>query len=158
MLVFDTSYKYTYEEPEHVSDARPVKVAWYKVNDESIDELIPNMIMSSDTIFCNNVLCECGNHRSDIDGVWKQSIDVLLRAGQETPPPCSDRDRGIPYWNDGVESVRETAMFWHWLWVDNDEVERFWVQSSLSRETACSGTVDGLTMMTLKSVRETALF
>ena len=79
MLVFDTSYRYTYEEPEHVADERPVEVAWHKVNDETIDrykrridELIPNMIMSSDTLFCNNVLCECGNHRSDIDDVCKQ--------------------------------------------------------------------------------------
>ena len=47
-------------------------------------------------------------------------IDVLLRAGQDTLPKCSHRDRGIPYWNDDVESIRETAMFWHWLWVDND--------------------------------------
>ena len=79
MLVFDTSYRYPYEEPEHVADERPVKVAWHKVNDETIDrykrridELIPNMIMSSDTLFCNNVLCECWNHRSDIDDVCKQ--------------------------------------------------------------------------------------
>ena len=102
MLVFDTSYRYTYEEPEHVADERPIKIAWHKVNDESIgrykrriDELIPNMIMSSDTLFCNNVLCECGNHRSDIDSVCKQLIDVLLRAGQDTLPQCSHRDRGI---------------------------------------------------------------
>ena len=31
MLMFDTSYRYTYEEPEHVADERPVKVAWHKV-------------------------------------------------------------------------------------------------------------------------------
>ena len=67
--------------------------------------------MSLDTLFCNNVLCESENHRSDIDSVCKQMIDVLLRAGQETLPQCSHRDRGIPYWNDEVESVRETAMF-----------------------------------------------
>ena len=36
-LVFDTSYRYTYEEPEHVTDERPVQVAWHKVNDETID-------------------------------------------------------------------------------------------------------------------------
>ena len=75
-----------------------------------IDELIPNMIMSSDTLFCNKVLCECGNHRSDIDDVCKQLIDVLLRAGRETLPQCNHKDRGIPYWNDEVESVRETAI------------------------------------------------
>ena len=50
----------------------------------------------------------------------KQLIDVLLRAGRETLPQCNHKDRGIPYWNDEVESVRETAMFWHWLWVDSD--------------------------------------
>ena len=65
-------------------------------------------------------MCECGNHRSDIDSVCKQLIDVLLRAGQDTLPKCSHRDRGIPYWNYEVESVTETAMFWHWLWDDND--------------------------------------
>ena len=37
ILVFDTSYRYTYEEPEHVAGELPVKVAWHKVNDETID-------------------------------------------------------------------------------------------------------------------------
>ena len=104
MLVFNTSNRYTYDEPEHVSDERPIKIAWHKVNDESIgrykhriDELIPNMIMSTDTLFCNNVLCECGNHRSDIDSVCKQLIDVLLRAGQDTLPRCSHRDRATSF-------------------------------------------------------------
>ena len=64
----------------------------HKGNDESIgrykrriDELIPNMIMSSDTLFCNKVLCECGNHRSDIDSVCKQLLIgvLVLRAGQK---------------------------------------------------------------------------
>ena len=47
---------------KHVADERPIKIAWHKGNDESngrykrrIDELIPNMIMSSDTLFCNKV-------------------------------------------------------------------------------------------------------
>ena len=118
--------RYTYEEPDHVSDERPVNVTWHKVNDESIDiykrrvdEVIPNMNMSSDTLFCNNVLCECGNNRPDIDGVCKQLIGVLLPAGQETLPQSNYIDRGIPYWNDEIESVRETDMFWHWLWVEN---------------------------------------
>ena len=31
MLVFNTSYRYTYDEPEHVSDERPIKIAWHKV-------------------------------------------------------------------------------------------------------------------------------
>ena len=138
------SYRYTYEEPEHVADERPVKVAWHKVNDETIDrykrridELIPNMIMSSDTLFCNNVLCECGNHRSDIDDVCKQFIDVLLRAGRETLPQCNHKDRGIPYWNDEVESVRETAMFWHWLWVDSDR-PRHGHEAAIMRKTRAS--------------------
>ena len=144
MLVFDTSYRYTYDEPEHVADERPIKIAWHKVNDESIgrykhriDELIPNMIMSSDTLFCNNVLCECGIHRSDIDSVCKQLIDVLLRAGQDTLPQCSHRDRGIPYWNDEGESIRETAMFWHWLWVDNDRPRHGHV-AAIMRKTRAS--------------------
>ena len=144
MLVFDTSYRYTYEEPEHVADERPVQVAWHKVNDETIDrykrrfdELIPNMIMSSDTLFCNNVLCECGNHRSDIDDECKQLIDVLLRAGRETLPQCNHKDRGIPYWNDEVESVRETAMFWHWLWVDSDRPRHGHV-AAIMRKTRAS--------------------
>ena len=95
------------------------------------------MIMSSDTLFCNNVLCECGNHRSDIDSVCKQLIDVLLRAGQDTLPQCSHRDRGIPYWNDEVESIRETAMFWHWLWVDNDRPRHGHV-AAIMRKTRAS--------------------
>ena len=40
-----------------------------------------------------------------MDGVCKQLIDVLLRAGRQTLPQCSHRDSGILYWNDEVESV-----------------------------------------------------
>ena len=75
--------------------------------------------MSLDTLYCTNVLCECEKHRSDIDNVCKQSIDVLIRAGKQTLPQCSRTDRGIPYWNDEVDDARETALFWHWLWVEN---------------------------------------
>ena len=131
-------------QPEHVDDERPVKVAWHNVNDETIDrykrridEMIPNMIMSSDTLLCNNVLCECGNHRSDIDDVFKQLIDVVLRAGRETLPQCNHKDRGIPYWNDEVESVRETAMFWHWLWVDS-VIPRYGHVAAIMRKTRAS--------------------
>ena len=73
----------------------------------------------SASLYCTNVLCECDKHRSDIDNVCKQLIDVLIRAGKETRPQCSRKDRGIPYWNDEEDDARETALFWHWLWGEN---------------------------------------
>ena len=62
---------------------------------------------------------------------------MLLRAGQDTLPKCSHRDRGIPCWNDEVESIRETAMFWHWLWVDNDRPRHGHV-AAIMRKTRAS--------------------
>ena len=61
------------------------------------------------------------SHRSDIDTHCKQLIDVLLRAGYETLPQCKSNatDFGSPLWNDEIDDIREVALFWHWLWIDN---------------------------------------
>ena len=46
---------------------------------------------------------------------------MLLRAGKETLPQCKSNatDFGIPFWNDEIDDVREGALFWHWLWIEN---------------------------------------
>ena len=73
------------------------------------------------SVHCTDVLCENDSHRSDIDTHCKQLIDVLLRAGDETLPQCKSNatDFGIPFWNDEIDDVREVALFWHWLWIEN---------------------------------------
>ena len=67
----------------------------HKMDDESIgcykariDVLIDNLNISLAKMSCADVLCDSTAHRSDIDKLCKQLIDVLLRAGHETLPLC----------------------------------------------------------------------
>ena len=72
-------------------------------------------------MYCKDVTCVEGTHRSDIDTICKQLIDVLLRAGKETLPlrKGDSKAHDIPFWNEKVANAKEVAMFWHWLRVDN---------------------------------------
>ena len=123
ILRFSIAYKSMINESQSATDRTSHKVdaesiGCYKAR---IDVLIDNLNISLAKMSCTDVLCDSTAYRSDIDSLCKQLIDVLIRAGHETLPLCkSDHEQhSVPGWGAEVEEVRDVAMFWHWLWIDN---------------------------------------
>ena len=125
-LTFSTTYSSVYTDTR--STARTPKVAWRRLNADllkcyidRIDLLLDSIDIPQNSVHCTDVLRENDSPRSDIDTHCKQLIYVLLRTGNETLRQCKSNatDFGTPLWNDEIDDIREVALFWHWLWIEN---------------------------------------
>ena len=127
-LTFTTTSSYVYTDTR--STTRTPKVAWHRLNadllkcyNDRIDLLLDSIDNPQNSVHCTDVLYENDSHRSDIDTHCKQLIGVLLRAGNEILPQCKSNatDFRTPLWNDEIDDIREVALFWHWLWIENGD-------------------------------------
>ena len=68
-------------------------------------------------IKCNNVRCSTDQHINDIDQLCNAVVNSCTRAGQLCIPQSSGRCRKcVPYWQEEIQPLKDSALFWHWIW------------------------------------------
>ena len=104
------------------------KVAWYKAttNDKlaysnQLSTYLANDSITKECDDCTNVECDSILHKNAIDDFCNHISNSCLAAEQNcipyTRPP---KQHAVVGWKEKVEPLRQTAMFWHKLWIDCD--------------------------------------
>ena len=77
--------------------------------------------LNKSVVYCNNLHCDCIQHRDHIDLLCNVLIESCIKAGTETIPQCRSNfsAREIPGWSEQVEPERDRSLFWHWMWVES---------------------------------------
>ena len=104
------------------------KTLWWKATNEhlqtymsNLDNLLSQINIPVDTIACRDRTCMIAVHSDDIQKYHDDIIRCCLDASQHIPVSQNKPSQaGIPGWNEHVRQYRESAMFWHRLWKDNN--------------------------------------
>jgi len=108
--------------------ANPNRPAWdiatnidIEIYKELIDKYLLEIPLPSSLINCQDFNCK--NHHNDICSFHNAIDDALVKACEESIPvkrPKCNNSKTITGWNEHVEHLFRTALFWHKLWVEND--------------------------------------
>ena len=101
------------------------KPMWHKANTEHIqnyiDDLksqIDHIHIDCDALYCRDVHCSSGDHRSKLEDMCTAVLDSISTAVKENIPLSSNTgSKIIPGWSEYVKPYREDAIFWHAVWV-----------------------------------------
>ena len=104
------------------------KVAWYKATPDqksaysaNLSLLLDNVFINQDSSGCMNLSCTSAAHRTAIDEFCSQIIHACLAAEQQCIPQSRPpKQHAVAGWKEVVEPLRQTAIFWHNIWVDCD--------------------------------------
>ncbi len=99
------------------------KIAWYKASSHdknfykcNFNSELPDVILSENTSYCGNTLCDSEDHKSELDAYFESLIYVLLDSSTHIPHSCAPhQSTRIPGWNELVKPYREFAIFWKCL-------------------------------------------
>jgi hypothetical protein len=80
-----------------------------------LDELLSHIKIPLDALYCQHVFCN--DHTTDLNEYCDLIIHACLTAS-DMCIPCT-RKKVIAGWNEVAEPVRNEAMFWHGIWLDN---------------------------------------
>jgi hypothetical protein len=87
---------------------------------QALDNILSQLLLPSDTLSCNDLQCSVAKHRNDIDGLVDSITDACLMAATMTIPQTDSgehKHKVVPGWREQVEPHRQTALFWHSIWV-----------------------------------------
>ena len=116
----DTTYQHISE--PNVPTRRPM---WSKASTDNIDDyrndlknILDNVSLNTG-LKCENLNCDDPNHLKDLDNFFNILTDAIDLSVNKNipfsgPPSCNNV---IPGWNDEVRPFRESARFWHSIWV-----------------------------------------
>ena len=107
--VKDTSLKW--------SDATASDIAYYV---QCLDNLLSNVKIPWHAIHCKEYTCV--THKQDINVYFESLICASIQAAKECIPSRKQKESksNIPGWKMYVEEHRQTAIFWHNIWKDNN--------------------------------------
>ena len=120
----------------------PSKPSWKSSTEEQkdqykhqLDEKLDHIFIPSCVLLCKDVKCRSKEHCDSVD---KLAIDVLetVQLTAEESLSCPGGSAGnrsahkpVPGWNESVKPYRDTAYFWHQIWLScgrpiNNDVHR----------------------------------
>ena len=112
-------------QPISETTARTSRPMWSKASTDNIDNYRNDLknvlgnVALNDGLKCENINCDDQNHLNDLDNFFKILTDSIdLAVNNNIPfsgPPCGNNV--TPGWNDEVRPFRESARFWHSIWV-----------------------------------------
>lgn len=78
---------------------------------------------------CDDKLCRKQEHLLAIEEMCNNVIKSCLAAEQQCIPRSRPKHCKIPFWAEKIKPHRDTAIFWHRLWVDAGRPRDGWVAS-----------------------------
>ena len=85
---------------------------------ELVDSKLRSIDIPYDAILCTDNFCLM--HKSHISQFHDNIIDVLVLASHESIPYSSSKlSKIVPGWNEYVNRYFESALFWHYIWIEN---------------------------------------
>ena len=107
----------------NVTQVKHSRIAWYKINEtitnryrSELSECLKNVQLEEAIVSCNNVLCEDGAHREQINTYCAELIDICIRTGRKCFPKVQSGRRCMPYWSTRVQHLKEEALLWSKRW------------------------------------------
>lgn len=83
-----------------------------------LDDFLSDIHIPVDAIYCRNYFCR--EHLGEIETFHDNIINACLQCARETIPMKMIKEvRGIADWNEEVKVLREKAIVWHTIWVEN---------------------------------------
>ena len=103
-------------------------VMWNKASKCNKDEYrslldlnLKEIAIPSELKECSNLHCVDPNHHVAINALHDNIVHAMISAGEESIPlKGRKKHKVIPGWTEIVKEERETSLFWHRLWLDND--------------------------------------
>ena len=104
------------------------KIHWNKASEDEkrnfVDHLENSMenLDQPNSFMCDNVHCGDTKHRDECDDILMALVTSLEKAAITCLPKSigckiNDRKRSIPLWNEELQPYKDSAMFWHAIWV-----------------------------------------
>ncbi len=115
------------------------KTAWHKATAEQIDSYRKSLDDRLSAIsvlpgcLCRDNMCKNTDHCSDINSFAENIVNCMVEASGCLPK--TSLSRSIPGWNDEAKPLREKALFWHQVWVDNGKPRNGLVADIMRRST-----------------------
>ena len=115
---------------ESNSEGNPFKQrpSWKRASSEEksnyvniLSEKLKNLNVSDEILCCKNVKCVNEEHLNLIDSYVDNFFNIIEDTAKEALPTpgskSSPEKNNIVGWNDDVKKHKETAMFWHSIWM-----------------------------------------
>jgi hypothetical protein len=98
---------------------------WHKVSNENIskyqyelDKILDFSDVNNSIIACKDVNCKDKHHLDYINSFCDAINDACYSAGLKSFPYSNNHKAGIPFWNENVQPLRDTSIFWHDIWIE----------------------------------------
>jgi hypothetical protein len=97
------------------------KHAWCRANKEQIRHYNPDIQLGSinvplELINCDSKNCSDLSHMQQIDTLCEEILNCCILASDKCIPQVKKK-KIIPKWNEVAKPARETALFWHSIWL-----------------------------------------
>lgn len=102
------------------------KPIWRKIDKNQIckyqscmDDMLYNFNNNKENMLkCRNIRCINDDHQNQIDILCRELTDICLFCSKEyfMYTNSYSKKRNVPFWNDIIKPLRDTSLFWHWLW------------------------------------------
>lgn len=120
------------------------KPAWCKCNaqqladyKDTLSSLLKCVKVPVSSLLCSNVLCDDVEHSRCLNEYSKYIIECCITAAERCIPMTGNKEvTRIPGWSEYVQPFRDTALFWHHLWVENGR-PREGIIANIRRTTRC---------------------
>ena len=111
---------------ESETNSKIPKPQWHKASSEnisnysqSLNNLINNVVIDSDMLYCRDVKCSSRSHLESLDRLSEEVMDCITQAVQDTIPHSNSNNGGfipVPGWKDFIAPYKDQAMFWCAVW------------------------------------------
>ena len=107
------------------SDVGISRPSWHLASEENIDaykrslsDTLNDIRVPWEAIHCSNVFC--AKHSEIIQEYHDSIVKACIESGlRHIPHTSAHKAKIVPGWNEHVESLKQQALFWHFLWKSN---------------------------------------
>ena len=89
-----------------------------------MDLLLDKINMDFPALLCNDISCTEASHKHNIDDVTEQLINIAIQSGRYAFPSCVNSHIVIPRWDEEIQPLKESSLFWHHLWLQCDKPKK----------------------------------
>ena len=122
VINFDYDMNSNIAQAEVASSRGPPGVAWHRVEQDHIveyqsimDEMLNFVDVNNNALHCDDPLCSNEGHRSFINSLCSDMIDICLDSGDYCFPKAKS-PKCLPRWNELVKPFRSDSLFWDSVW------------------------------------------
>ena len=123
----------TCDGPNHGEKDPCRKLAWHRAKEvhinnyhANIDTIVNNIVIPRDLLECNNLICTNEEHKHLIDSLGDSIVQCCISAGDRAIPKIRPK-KAIPKWGDRAQPAKDTALFWHSIWLSCNRPNTGWV-------------------------------